>query len=71
MKSREYVDKILKELLSQERGTGTSLRGAFLGAALEIVREIDSPLKEEALVTLATLELHASMPGATPLKKIA
>ena len=71
MNSRDYIDKIVKELLSQERGSGAALRGAFLGAALDIVREIESPLKEEALVTLATLELRSARPGSLRLKKTA
>jgi len=71
MKSREYIEKIVDELTSQECMSSTSLRGAFLGAALEIIREVGSPLKEEALVTLATLELAAARRVVPPLRKIA
>jgi hypothetical protein len=42
----------------QNQGRGCS-QGAFLAAALEVVREIDSPMKEETLVRLAVLELES------------
>jgi hypothetical protein len=42
----------------QTQGGGAS-QGAFLAAALEIVREIESPMKEETLVRLAVLELES------------
>jgi hypothetical protein len=42
----------------QPHGRGVP-QGAFLAAAIEIVRELDSPLKEETLVRLAMLELES------------
>ncbi len=71
MNSKEYIEKIVEELAVMERQGGAALRSAFLGAALAIVREIESPLKEQALVTLATLELHAARRGEQCMKKIA
>jgi len=71
MNAREYVEKIVAELMSRERRGGTASRGEFLGAALQIIRDVDSPLKEEALVTLATLELHSSRRKSLQREKFA
>lgn len=71
MNAREYVEKVIDEITSRERRGSAASRGAFLGAALQIIRDVDSPLKEEALVTLATLELHSSRRESSRHKKLA
>lgn len=71
MNAKEYVEKIMCELTSTRRRNATAMQGAFLGAALEIIREVESPLKEEALVTLATLELQSSRRNSSQPRKIA
>jgi hypothetical protein len=71
MKAREYVEKIMVELTSAKRKDATAMRGAFLGAALQIIREVESPLKQQALVTLATLELQTARRDSLPRRKIA
>ena len=71
MNAREYVEKIVAELISRGRRSGAASRGEFLGAALQIIRDVDSPMKEEALVTLATLEFHSSGRKSLQRKKIA
>ncbi len=59
MRARDYVRSVYKDLIRQQiQGRGGS-QGAFLEAALEIVREIESPMKEETLVRLAVLELES------------
>lgn len=71
MNAKEYVEKIMRELTAAKRGNATDTRGAFLGAALEIIREVESPLKEEALVTLVTLELQSARQNSSLPRKIA
>jgi hypothetical protein len=71
MNAKDYVEKIMAELTSPKRKNATAMRGAFLGAALQIIREVESPLKEEALVTLATLEFHTARRDSLPRRKIA
>jgi hypothetical protein len=56
MKANEYVKKLLEDLVSTEQLSTTSYNGAFLTAALSIIREVESPMKEDALVRLAVLE---------------
>jgi hypothetical protein len=57
MKAKEYVEEVIADLISEKKKGATAMRAAFLGAALEIIQHVESPLKEQALVTLATLEL--------------
>jgi hypothetical protein len=71
MNAKEYVENIMRELTSTKRRSATDTRAAFLGAALEIIREVESPLKEEALVTLATLELQSTSQNPSLPRKIA
>ena len=59
MRARDYVRSVYKDIIQQQtQGRGGS-QGAFLAAALEVVREIESPMKEETLVRLAVLELES------------
>jgi len=59
MQAREYIRSVYKDLMGQQAKRRGDPQGAFLAAAIEIVRELDSPLKEETLVRLAMLELES------------
>lgn len=56
-RGQEYIATVLERLSSDEQRAKTSYAGAFLTAALAVIEEIESPLKEEALVRLAVLEI--------------
>ena len=56
MNAAEYVSRVLSQLSSDEQIEKTSYNGAFLTAALAIIEEVESPMKEQALVQLAVLE---------------
>jgi len=59
MRGVDYMRSIFQEI-SEEHSRGvSSARGAFLAAALVVVQELESPLKEETLVRLAVMELDA------------
>ena len=60
MTGEEYVQRVLEELVSEKELSTTSYNGAFLTAALSIIREVESPIKEDALVRLAVLERQVS-----------
>jgi len=68
MQAREYIRSVYKDLLAEQRKGIGNPQGAFLTAALEIVREIESPLKEETLVRLAVLEVQSERGVASCLK---
>lgn len=54
-KSSEYIARVLEQVISDEQSYQTYRQGAFLTAALSIISEVESPLKERALVSLAVL----------------
>ncbi|MFO0417552.1 MAG: hypothetical protein ACK5Y6_09710 [Pseudomonadota bacterium] len=72
MKAREYLVNVVGELCSKDNLEKTNYSGAFLGAALAIMNEVESPLREEALVKLALIEAqrHEQTP-ARPRKRAA
>jgi hypothetical protein len=61
-KASEYITSVLEQLGAEEQGPQSLNRalhrGAFLAAALSIIGEIESPLKERALVSLASLAVR-------------
>jgi hypothetical protein len=57
MKGQQYIREVFKEALSSTRAEPHLLDGSFLMAALELLKEVDSPLREEAFAKLA---LHES-----------
>ena len=59
MQAREYIRGVYKEITRQHARGLAYPQGAFLAAAVEIVRELESPRKEETLVRLAILELES------------
>lgn len=70
MRARDYIRSVYKDLMRQQtQGCGES-QGAFLAAALEVVREIESPMKEETLVRLAVLELMGEYSEGASLKAV-
>ena len=68
MQAREYIRGVYRDITRQQSKGLTYPQGAFLAAALEIVEELDSPLKEETLVRLAILELESERLGQSSLK---
>ena len=68
MQAREYIRSVYKDLMRQQPHGRGALQGAFLAAAIEVVRELDSPLKEETLVRLAMLELESERVERSGLK---
>lgn len=58
MKGSEYIARVITQLTSEEGSAQASYNGAFLTAALSVIREVESPLKEETLVKLAVMELR-------------
>ena len=57
MKGSDYIKAVFEHLSSDEQIAKASLNGAFLTAALTVIQEVESPLKEETLVKLAALEV--------------
>jgi hypothetical protein len=59
MRGVDYMRSIFGEINEEHKRGISSSRGAFLAAALVVVQELESPLKEETLVRLAVMELDA------------
>jgi hypothetical protein len=57
MRGSEYIRSVFGEVIQEGSDRSVYPRGAFLAAALDILRELESPLKEETLVRLVVLEL--------------
>lgn len=58
MRGVDYVRCVFGDVIQEiQRGHGGH-QGAFLAAALEVIRELESPQKEDTLVRLAVLELQ-------------
>lgn len=60
MHSREYIQGIFLEIVSAPNYGLTEWQDAFVRAALEVSREVESPLKEEAIVRLVAMQSTAS-----------
>jgi hypothetical protein len=56
MNSREYIQHVFSEIISAENFGLSDYEDAFIRAALEVAREVESPLKEEALVRLVMMQ---------------
>ena len=56
MNSREYISKIFAEIVTAENYGLSPLEDAFVRAALEVAREVESPLKEQAIVRLVAMQ---------------
>lgn len=68
--ARDYIRSVYSELMkNQPPGSGYP-QGAFLAAALEIMHELESPMKEETLVRLAVLELANERTTVCGLKAV-
>jgi hypothetical protein len=57
MKARDYIQTIVKQLEQGDALDCGARRAAFISAALAIMEVVESPRKEEALVSLASLSL--------------
>jgi len=56
MNSREYIQHVFSEIMSAENYGLSEYEDAFIRAALEVTQEVESPLKEEALVRLVMMQ---------------
>jgi hypothetical protein len=56
-KGSDYISRVLSNITAEDQIGNTSYKGAFVAAALAILKDVDSPIKERALVSLATLEI--------------
>lgn|GEM_PF-2432771 len=70
-KGSDYISRVLSNITSDEQIFNTSYKGAFLSAALAIIKDVDSPIKERALVSLAALEIRELEPSWSRKKKVA
>ncbi len=57
-KGSDYIAGVLDNLMADESIANTAYQGAFLSAALAIIKDVDSPVKERALVSLAALDVN-------------
>lgn len=58
MGGQEYIRSVFRQLLREPSRANGEVQGAFVAAALDVMQEVESPLKEEALVRLVTLDLE-------------
>lgn len=63
MNSREYIQKIFLEIVSAPNYGLSEYEDAFVRAALEVSREVESPLKEEAIVRMVLMQRRQSRGG--------
>jgi hypothetical protein len=61
---------VYRDLMKKQTQVSEYPQGAFLAAALEIVHQLESPLKEETLVRLAVLELASERTEVLRLKAV-
>lgn len=57
MKARDYIDTIVEQLKQGSGPDCSAARAAFVSAALAIIEVVESPRREEVLVSLASLSL--------------
>lgn len=58
MTGSEYILRVIDDIKATKQDRPNTSQGAFLRAALSILAEVDSPMKEQAFVQLATLPLR-------------
>jgi hypothetical protein len=58
MNGQQYIRDVFKSTLNTARETPQLPDGAFLATAIEMLKEVESPLKEETLVRLALLQIE-------------
>jgi hypothetical protein len=71
MTSKEYINSVVRQLSSVEHAEQSAYDGAFLRAMLAVVKDVGSPLKEQAVVKLALLGLRQGGVGLSKRKKVA
>lgn len=69
-RARDYIRSVYRELMRNQPPGSEYPQGAFLTAALEIMRELESPVKEETLARLAVLELANERSKASGLTAV-
>jgi hypothetical protein len=57
-KGSEYIAGVIEQITADEQQAPVHHQGAFLAAALSIISAVESPLKERALVSLASLAIR-------------
>lgn len=57
-KGSEYIASVIEQISSESQQAQTRYQGAFLEAALSIIKVVESPLRERALVSLAALAIR-------------
>ena len=70
MQAREYIRSVYQQIMREQSYRQGSPQGAFLAAALEIIQEVRSPVKEETLVRLVVLELDKERTRLSGLKAV-
>jgi hypothetical protein len=70
-KGSEYITRVIKQVVAEERSAQSFHQGAFLAAALSIISEVESPLKDRALVSLASLATRTSKNDAIRRRRAA
>jgi len=70
MRGREYIRSVYRDITRKQLHESGYPQGAFLAAALEILHQLESPLKEETLVRLAVLELASERAEVARLKAV-
>lgn len=73
MKGSEYIARVVEDIKATEYDRQNVSQGAFLRAALSIIEEVESPMKEQAFVQLATVSLakSAAVGQSSPIKRVA
>lgn len=60
MTGSEYIVRVVDDIKANKKDPRNISQGAFLRAALSIIEVVESPMKEQAFVKLATLSLSKS-----------
>lgn len=73
MKGSEYIARVVEDIKATKYDRQNVSQGAFLRAALSIIKEVESPMKEQAFVKLATLSIakSATVEQPSPIKRVA
>jgi hypothetical protein len=71
MTPKKYVSSVVTQLSSVQHAEESACNGAFLCAMLAVVKDVESPLKEQTIVKLALLGRNHSQMAGSARKKIA
>jgi hypothetical protein len=70
MRARDYIRSVYQDIMKERPHDRGYPQGAFLAATLEIIREVETPLREETLVRLAVLELNEQRSRASQVRAV-